>query len=184
MRLKAQDILKTENHRFLSRISRDESGSMTVFGLLVFFMILIIGGLAVDVMHSEMRRTRLQDTLDRAILSASSLTQDLAPEEVVRDYFEVSGLENHLGDISVDAGLGYKSVAATASASVNTHFMRLVGVDSLSYAAASGGEERIGGVEISMVLDVSGSMNSNNRLSNLKVAAKEFIDTLTDGAWY
>ena len=180
MRLKAQDILKTENHRFLSRISRDESGSMTVFGLLVFFMILIIGGLAVDVMHSEMRRTRLQDTLDRAILSASSLTQDLAPEEVVRDYFEVSGLENHLGDISVDAGLGYKSVAATASASVNTHFMRLVGVDSLSYAAASGGEERIGGVEISMVLDVSGSMNSNNRLGNLKVAAKEFIDTLTD----
>lgn len=180
MRRVAQDLPASWHHRIAARLLRDETGSMTVFGLMVFMIILVVGGLAVDVMHSEMRRTRVQDTLDRAILSASSLTQELPPEEVVRDYFRVTGMEEHLGDISVDAGLGYKSVAATARGTINTNFMRLVGVDTLNFAAASGGEERIGGVEISMVLDVSGSMNWNGRLPNLKVAAKEFIDTLTD----
>ncbi len=41
-------------------------------------------------------------------------------------------------------------------------------------------EEKIGSVEISLVLDVSGSMNSDNRLINLKPAAKSFVDQMFD----
>ena len=40
--------------------------------------------------------------------------------------------------------------------------------------------ESIGNVEISLVLDVSGSMRNNNRLVNLKRAAKEFVQTMDD----
>jgi hypothetical protein len=39
-------------------------------------------------------------------------------------------------------------------------------------------EQRVNNVEVMMVLDVSGSMASNNRLVNLKVAAKDFVATV------
>jgi uncharacterized protein YegL len=56
--------------------------------------------------------------------------------------------------------------------------MHLSGVDTLHAPAASTAEERIDGLEISLVLDVSGSMNSNSRLTNLKTAARDFVDTM------
>ena len=37
-------------------------------------------------------------------------------------------------------------------------------------------------VELSMVLDITGSMNSNNKLADLKVAAKDVIDELYNGS--
>ncbi|GAA6207143.1 pilus assembly protein TadG-related protein [Cognatishimia sp. WU-CL00825] len=165
--------------QFLRRFRREEDGSMVYFGVMVFLMIMMVGGIGVDVMLAEMRRTQLQDTLDRAVLAASSLEQDLNPESVVEDYFAKSDLSEHLEDIQVEEGLGYRTVSATANTSVTTKFMRLTGINTLNMNAASAAEERIGGVEISMVLDVSGSMNSNNRLPNLKVAANDFVDTLT-----
>lgn len=164
---------------FLTRFQRDESGSMIFFGVIVFLIMLLVGGIGVDVMHAEMRRTKLQDTLDRAVLAAASLDQDLPAREVIADYFDKAGMTDHLGDVTVDEGLGYKSVSATANTSIDTQFMNLAGVSELAMAAASAAEERIGGVEISLVLDVSGSMGWNSRLTNLKSAAKEFIDTLT-----
>jgi Flp pilus assembly protein TadG len=166
--------------QFLRQFRRDEDGSMVYFGMIVLVLMLLVGGIGVDVMFAEMRRTQLQDTLDRAVLAAASLEQDLDPQSVVEDYFEKTNLTEHLDDIVVDEGLGYRTVQAEASTSVATEFMRLSGIDSLSLKASSAAEERIGGVEISMVLDVSGSMNSNNRLPNLKVAARDFVDTLTE----
>ncbi|MDO6725711.1 Tad domain-containing protein [Cognatishimia sp. 1_MG-2023] len=152
---------------------------MVYFGITIFLIILMMGGIGVDVMLAEMRRTQLQDTLDRAVLAASSLEQQLDPQSVVEDYFEKSDLAEHLKDIEVVEGLGYRTVRASADTTVATQFMHLSGVDSLTMNAESAAEERIGDVEISLILDVSGSMNNNNRLPNLKVAAKSFVDTLT-----
>lgn len=166
-------------HLFMSRFRREEDGSVVFLSVIMFLIILMVGGIGVDVMLAEMRRTQLQDTLDRAVLAAASLEQDLDPESVVEDYFDKTALSEHLKDIQVEEGLGYRTVTATADTTVATQFMHLSGVSSLSMNAASGAEERIGGVEISMVLDVSGSMNSNSRLPNLKIAAKDFVDTLT-----
>lgn len=165
--------------RFLTRFQRDESGSMIFFGMIVFLMILLVGGIGVDFMHAEMRRTKLQDTLDRAVLAASSLDQDLPARDVITDYLSKANMADHLGDVTVSEGLGHKSVTATADTTISTQFMNLAGVKTLALNAASAAEESVGGVEISLVLDVSGSMNRNSRLRNLKSAAKEFVDTLT-----
>ncbi|MDC0736855.1 pilus assembly protein [Cognatishimia sp. SS12] len=170
---------RTDSARFLRQFRREEDGSMVYLGMIIFLIMLMVGGIGVDVMLAEMRRTQLQDTLDRAVLAASSLEQDLDPQSVVEDYFEKSALSEHLQDIQVEEGLGYRTVTATADTSMATKFMHLAGVDTLTMNALSGAEERIGSVEISMVLDVSGSMNNNSRLYNLKIAAKDFVDTLT-----
>ena len=58
------------------------------------------------------------------------------------------------------------------------HFMSLAGVNTLPAPAWGAAEESIGDVEISMVLDVSGSMRRYSRLDNLKLAAEDFVDTV------
>lgn len=161
---------------------RDDSGAMLVFGVYAFLIILMVAGIGIDFMRFERDRSRLQGTLDRAVLAAADLDQPMQPEAVVQDYFEKSGLGDFLTSVTVDQGLGYRVVSASASTEIKTQFMHMNGVDTLVAPAAGTAEERIDGVEISLVLDVSGSMSDNNRLPNLINAAREFVDTMDENS--
>lgn len=163
----------------LHRFARDEDGSMIVFGLILFTIMLMIGGLAVDLMRFESTRTALQQSTDRCVLAAASFTQALEPEDVVNDCMEKADKAEYLTGIVVDEGLNYREVTATATAATNPLFMHLMGIDELDAPAASKAEQRITNVEIAMVLDVSGSMeNVPSRITNLKGAASDFVDKL------
>ncbi|WP_172960983.1 pilus assembly protein TadG-related protein [Oceaniglobus roseus] len=151
---------------------------MIVFGLYLFMAILLIGGISVDLMRSEFERLRLQNTVDTAVLAAADLDQKLDPESVVRDYFKKAGLEDELNTVNVVENLNSRTVTATSSQSVATMFVNSVGVDSLSAFARGTAREDISDIEISLVLDVSGSMNSAGRLGNMKNAAKSFVNTV------
>lgn len=157
-----------------------EDGSMVLFGIYVFLIILVFGGIGIDLMRFERDRAELQYTLDRAVLAAADLDQPLDPASVVRDYLGKAGMSEYLTNVTVDQGLSYRTVSAAAQSQVKTQFMHMSGVDTLTAPAASTAEERVDGVEISLVLDVSGSMNSNYRLTNLKTAARDFVDTMVD----
>jgi Flp pilus assembly protein TadG len=167
---------------YLHRFAADESGVMAIFGVYIFIMMLMIVGIGVDLMRYERDRANLQYTLDRAVLAAADLDQPLEPNAVVNDYFAKAGLSDFLSSVNVTSGLGYRVVQADATKSLKTHFMHMTGVDTLSAPASAQAEERIDNVEISLVLDVSGSMGSNNRLPNLKTAAHEFIDSMFDNS--
>jgi len=164
----------------LRRFAAQEDGTLIIFGVYVFLIILMFGGIGIDLMRFERDRAKLQYTMDRAVLAAADLDQPLDPASVVRDYLDKAGMSDFLSTVTVDEGLSYRTVSATASSDIKTQFMRMTGVDTLTAPAASTAEERIDGVEISLVLDVSGSMNSNYRLTNLKAAAREFVDEMVD----
>ena len=66
--------------RRLRRFRRDEDGSMIIFTLFLILMMLMVGGMAVDLMRFETNRSRLQATLDRAVLAAADLDQKQRPE--------------------------------------------------------------------------------------------------------
>lgn len=152
---------------------------ITIVGLIFLMIMLMVGGLGVDFMHAEMRRTDLQHTLDRAVLAAADLDQELAPEAVVADYFAKAGLDGYLtGPVDVDQGLNYRTVRATARVDTDTLLLPLLGIDTLSNTASGAAEERIANVEISMVLDISGSMGNGARMERMQAAANTFIDTL------
>ena len=55
----------------LLKFRDDEEGAMIAFSLLMLIMLLIIGGMAVDFMRFESRRTLMQGTVDRAVLGCS-----------------------------------------------------------------------------------------------------------------
>ncbi len=157
-----------------------EDGTITIFGLMMFVLMLGIGGIAIDVMRYETQRVQLQNTLDRAVLAAASLTQTIDPRQVVENYFQTSGLENYRLNVELDEGLNYRQVSAQAEMEINSVFMQMFGIRTLTSPAFGAAEERVRNIEISMVLDISGSMGSNNRITNMRSAAREFVTTVLD----
>ena len=159
------------------RFAKDEGGAVLVFALVLFILMVMMGGLAVDLMRYETTRTSLQNTLDRSTLAAASLSQDLPPESVVRDYFAKAGLTQDLTSVTVTEGLNYRNVNARALADAKPLFLHMIGINALKAAGISTAEQRITNIEIALVLDVSGSMQGT-KITNLKTAAKEFVNTL------
>jgi len=157
------------------RFRREEDGSMIIFSMFLLIMMLIVGGMAVDMMHFESTRARLQATLDRAVLAASDLEQTQDAEAVVRDYFAKAGLLDQITSITVTESVNSRQVSAVAAMNVDTMFMQLVGVESLLAPASGTAIENVSDIEIVLVLDVSGSMGSNSRIINLRSAAREFV---------
>ncbi|WP_372609640.1 TadE/TadG family type IV pilus assembly protein [Aquicoccus sp.] len=164
------------------RFGREEDGVLVGFGVFLILMMLMVGGLGVDIMRFELTRSNLQHTLDRAVLAAADLDQELDAEDVVHDYFYKSDLSGYLTSVTVDQGLNYKEVSATAEMEMRTQLIHMMGIDSLRAPAAGAAAESVDGVEISLVLDISGSMSSNNRMNNLRPAAKEFVNTMLDSS--
>jgi len=203
---KANETISTETaggfetalRRKLDVFRSKEDGSVIILGLYMFICMLIIGGMAVDTMYAEERRTRIQYTTDRALLAAASMSQTLQAQEIFNDYFAKAGLPGLAPDATVIQGLNSRTVSADyrpdSVPKVETFFMsesfrellqqgRPSGVNELSTGASGVATDGVDQVEISLVLDVSGSMRSRSssgatKLQDLKDASKEFIDTL------
>ncbi|MGC9367908.1 MAG: pilus assembly protein TadG-related protein [Paracoccaceae bacterium] len=167
----------------LRHFRTSEDGSLIVFGLFLLLVMLGLTGMAVDVIRVETTRTQLQNTMDRAVLAAADLDNDLDAKAVVEDYFDKAGLSQYLSDVQVTSSsaagaLSYRRVSATAQAEMDTLFMKFSGVDSLTAASGATAEQGITDLEISLVLDVSGSMGGwtygGSKIEKLREAAKDF----------
>ena len=173
--------LNTRNDWSLKNFWRDESGSLIIFSLFAFVLMVVLSGIAIDVMRHEITRIRLQNTLDRAILAAADLDQPLDPETVVRDYFAKANMSDYLGTVTVDGDEknSYRTVTADATAVMPTMFLSWEGIniDELSAFARGRAEERITNVEISLVVDISGSMRGT-KIATLRTAGQSFVDSV------
>lgn len=152
---------------------------MAPFVLILFVLMILLGGIAVDVMRFETRRVAVQNTLDRATLAAASLTQAGDPENVVIDYFAKADLGAELSGVNVEEGLNYRIVTASAVAATRNFFMSMTDIPSLQAMNNSQAEQRINDVEVMLILDISGSMKGD-KITNLKAAAHNFVETVTE----
>lgn len=167
---------------------KDTSGSMTMFSLFMFVAMILIGGIAVDVMRFENVRAKMQNTMDRAVLAAADLDQTEDPKIVVKDYLAKVGIEIDENDVQVVQSGSYpvitgRSVTAETTIPMGTIFMQLMGINELPAPAGSTAEEAINDIEISLILDVSGSMgNPASKLANMQTAAKDFVSEILVGS--
>lgn len=178
----------------LARFRDEEDGSLMILSLQIFLVMMVTTGIAIDFSRQEERRELIQNTLDRAALAAASLSQEIDPKAVVADYLTKAGLGGLDVDPLVEQGSNreWRRVTIVAKDTMPTLFGGLVGVETLSANANSRAEESVGNVEISMVLDVSGSMNDpvydnsctgtcpQTRLDYLKSAARGFVAKMFD----
>ncbi len=179
---RSKSKLRSSVASVLTRYSRETDGNMTFFGIAGVFIMLVYGGIGIDMIYSEVERTRLQNTLDRAVLAAADLEQQIDPTLLVEDYLTKMNLEDTLAnvDITVDSGLNYRTVTAEAERTYNSNFLKILGFDKLKSTGLAAAEERISNIEISLILDISGSMGQNSKIENLRNAATEFVETVID----
>ncbi len=166
-----------------------ESGSLTIFSLFLFILILFITGMAVDVMRYESERTSIQNTIDTAIIAASSLSQtastDAEIQALVKDYVSKAGYDPDMVNVTPviefpeggSVAIG-RSVSANVDFRLDTIFMNMMGIDHLEGQTKGAAREGQQLIEIALVLDMSGSMGDNGKMDNLKVAAKDFVTTV------
>jgi hypothetical protein len=154
-------------------------------------MMLILGGMAVDFMRYEGKRAVIQDTADRAALLAANLEFTNVGEgaAVVDDYFVKAGLEQYLdGPAIVTETINNRTVEVNVEQPMNTFFLNMVGIDQIDAKAHSIATQGVGNVEISLVLDISGSMRHATKdadgvatgltkMEAMKAAATTFVHT-------
>ena len=186
-------IVESRLNQKIEQFCRDESGGMLIFMVIAFFTMTIFGGLAVDLSNHEQRRTTYQTHLDNAVLAAASLSQQLDPEEVVFSYMSSAGLDPSVVNVetseeNIGSILVGRTVYASLDGGVNTYFFRFFDIDSLGMTIEAQATERVEDIEISLVLDVSGSMRnptsdrSQRKIDALKQSASDFVDAVLSDA--
>lgn len=159
----------------LRHFAADQSGNMSYVAIAGSLVMLVFGGIGVDMMHAELKRNKVQNTLDRAVLAAANIDNEMDPTFVVNDYFRAMNMADTLSSVEVQQGINSKRVTASGETTIPSNFMSLIGVDTLAAAGRARAENAGALMEISLVLDISGSM-SGQKIEQLKTAAKSFVD--------
>jgi Flp pilus assembly protein TadG len=161
---------------------RDEDGAITAMALILFLVMILAVGVSIDMARSEADRIAVQSTIDRAVLAAAPLDEEREAQEVVEDYMRAAGLDPNTVRVQAYDEERATRVTVMAESNIDSLFMRVFGTDEMSRMAASQAREEKHDMEVSLVLDLSGSMNSNNRLQDMRREAADFVDSLLDNA--
>ncbi len=168
----------------------DEGVVAPLFGLMIL-VIMIISGIAVDASRASRISAQSAAALDAAALATAKALRiekpsDEALEAIAQRYFAANfqGIAN--GDAQIKSFVT-QSVRETNTVSllldleVPTTFAAIMGKKSMDVATRATAVFDAKDVEVSMMLDVSGSMKGS-RIAELKLAAKDLVDILlTDG---
>ncbi len=168
---------------------KDRAGNVAMMFALASAPVVVSVGGALDYTRTYTIGAELQSAIDTGVLAAASLTQTRDPEAVVRAYIEAAiaehngTIESLVVTVTPNVALNAREVHAQADISVPTLLLGLAGVDRLELTRASEGTEQIRNLEISLVLDISGSM-SGSKIEALRAAAAEFIEVvMMDGTY-
>ncbi len=168
--------------RAIRRFFADDRGNVAIICAVAFLPILVIAGGATDIARHEAYRVQLQDGVDRAVLAAASLTQTRPIEETARDYLSTLSFSDDIElTFTHSQTPTLREVRLVAAYEMETAFLPLIGINSITVGASAKAVERRKNIEISLILDISGSMREGgtpNRLARMKPAANGFIDAI------
>lgn len=171
---------------WINRFWRDEKGAFaTIFGILLV-VIVATAGAVVDFVGVQQARTKAQVALDAAALALQPNIYDWsdedlksAAEDLVIERLADDAISVDVEEVETDTDEG--SLYFKVKLNVPTVFVAMVNIPSMDVRLASQATQRHNRLEVAMVLDNSGSMNSYSRMTNLKTAATNAVDILFDG---
>ncbi len=156
-----------------------------IFGLTIAIIFAAVGG-AIDYGRWLTARTQTQNAVDAAVLAAGRVLQSSGGDteaalEAARTYYEEMK-PDATNDENVNFELTDNGAAIEASTvgAVQTPFLSAVGIKSMPVRTSAKAVLAVGGnaetnLEVSMMLDITGSM-SGSKIRDLKLAAKDLIN--------
>ncbi|HNS86427.1 MAG TPA: pilus assembly protein TadG-related protein [Parvularculaceae bacterium] len=192
--------------RLLNGFASDKRGNISIMFAFMLVLVLLFTGGAIDYTRRNAVRADLIDSLDAAGLAMAQLDesnpaimQNMTPAEktnYLKDYgrrffHENFGYENEIKNFSLDFVVTEQKITPVATGEIKTLFLaaaeRLLGnpggADTLSMSASTEITRRGSGpIELALVLDVTGSMNSyvgsKRKIDSLKEAVDALLDEL------
>lgn len=177
-----------------ARFAADRRGSMaTLFGITATAVMLTVGA-GVDYGTALKIEASLAGASDAASLAAAKLvaagvTDKAKIEKEARDTFDANFAEEYqrdteLEEFIVTPDFTTDAVTVTARTDVDTRIMRLVGFETMPVRATSTSKVEGNIIEISMMLDLTGSMEwqtkdkKGRKVEVLEKAAEDLVKTL------
>ncbi len=147
-------------------------------------------GAAIDYSRAASTRTAMQASLDASALMLSKEAQTLTTPNLAQkasDGFKANFTRPEAYDVQVVSQFnqpaeGNFSLKLTASAKVNTLFSKLLGQSAIAMSVTSEVLWGIKKLNLALVLDNTGSMQSSAKMTNLKLAAHNLLTTLKNAA--
>ncbi len=172
--------------RFLSRLFFDRRAALAPVMALVLPVLTTAVGVSVDLGRAYLVHDRLGRALDAAALAAgsSSGNADFIEDRFHR-FFQANYPDGALGD-PFDLSIVQEDmvIAVSAKANVQTTFMRITGIEYITVESRAVVRKDLRGLEIALVLDVTGSMWSTSggrtNIRALKDASRDFINIIYD----
>ena len=168
------------------RLESDESGFVLIWAAVFMTLLMIFLGLALDTGRSYVVKAQLTKATDGAALVAARMLNSGDPRlEAARvfranfplGFMNVLSVTDPVSDpnffqLDTDLGSGISTITINGTAVLPTTFMQLAGRDDVTVSSTAETQRRM--VDLSLVLDVSGSLGSAS--PTVRDTAREFVD--------
>lgn len=171
----------TGRFRTFRQFLENTSGNIAMTFGLAAIPLCVAAGCAVDLSQALIARQRLSHALDAAGLAVGRTVglSEAQMQTLAQQFFDANYPADALGTPGpVALSLQDNRITLAAHASVNTAIMRLVGIDTIDVSTVSQITRENKGLELALVLDVTGSMGSGGKIEALKSSATELINIL------
>jgi Flp pilus assembly protein TadG len=165
-----------------------QRGNVAVTFAFATLPVISVIGAAIDYSHANSVKADLQAALDSTALmlsksAASMQSSDL--QNAAQQYFTAVFNRPDAKDINVTAAYtsaGGSSLAVTATASVPTDLMSIFGDNSITIGAKSTAKWGSARLRVALVLDNTGSMAQDSKMTALKTATTSLLSQLKSAA--
>lgn len=170
----------------LPGFGRSRSANVAMVAAGVIPAILALVGISIDFQNTVRQKAKVQASIDSAVLAGALQRQRGMTEAAVRldvqqyaaSMFAQQGGGLVCEPVTVAFNNENQDIEGTVRCKQPTYLTQIIGHDELNFTVESTSTYGIGVVDVAFIFDVSGSMNSSNRLPLLKTAAKAAFDEL------
>ena len=167
----------------LRRLRHDRRGSVAIILAVSLVPIILAVGLSIDIGRAYIVKQQLLRAADATALAvASAYGNGTDSDTVAQNFFNANYPTSKLGtpgqpSVTVTDEL----VTVATSATLETTFMKIAGLDTITVNATSEVSRETTGLELVMVLDNTGSMSSSSKLTTMQSAAVALVESLIEG---
>ncbi len=172
----------------LARFWNNRRGSVAPLAGLAAIPLIIAVGASIDYSRANAAHTAFQTALDATALALAKSAASKNPAELQAAATEIFNAEFHRSDVqNATVTASYSSVngsklVLTGSGSIPADFVNFLHVDNIKFTAASTSTWGNTRLRVALVLDNTGSMSQDDKMTALKAATQSLLDQLKDAA--
>jgi Flp pilus assembly protein TadG len=173
-----------------ARFRKDRRGGVVPMLAITIVPIMASVGAAVDFSRINATRTAFQAAIDSTALMLAKEARDLSGAQLTQktnDYFKALFVQPHTYNVTIQPQLtspeqGTFLLNISGSATMSTTFAHVMGYPEVTFSADSTVTWGIRKLNLALVLDNTGSMAQSGKMTALKSASHNLLDTLNKAA--